>query len=149
MNRHIDMDEFHQKVTSYKEEDSQCSPIWIWFQKNDEVKKEARCLICKKIFQRKDGSTTAMITHLKRFHGFLSQYNAWKLFEELSNIKEERIKSSKRKQSDVTCEQPIKKQKTLFDCVTSSYKPQDPQQKRITNAGEFHDQGDNVKKEYY
>jgi hypothetical protein len=47
----------------------------------------------------KNGSTGGMIFHLKRYHGLLSRNNAWKMFEELSSLKEDRLKTCKRKRS--------------------------------------------------
>ena len=120
------MDEFHERILSYKEEPKTTSPIWIWFYKSEA--NLAQCLICKKTFQVKDSTTTSIITHLKRFHGFLSKYNAWKIYEELGALKWERIKTNKRKQSVSSCEPTNKRQKTINNCVKTTYGPEDPRQ---------------------
>ena len=86
--------DFQQKI-DYKENDSTISsPIWIWFLKKDAI---SQCKICKADVSRKDGSTGGMSVHLKRHHNFMSKYNAWKLYDELSSLKEERMKNRKRK----------------------------------------------------
>ena len=73
------MENFLEKIEKYKEENVNHSPIWIWFEKILD-REEASCLICKKIIQRKSGTTSAMIAHLKKLHGQLSKYNASKIY---------------------------------------------------------------------
>ena len=55
------------------------SPIWIWFDKNDKNVKTATCKICKTNVVMGNASTTNLITHLKRHHGFLKKYSAFKV----------------------------------------------------------------------
>ena len=80
--------DFEQLIIDYKENPVVSSPIWIWFIKE--------CKICKSNIPRKDGTTGGMVTHIKRHHGFLSKVNAWKVYEELSALKESRL-ANKRK----------------------------------------------------
>ena len=56
-----------------------------------------------------------MIMHLKKCHGSLTKYNAAKIFDVLSEVKEDRQKSNKQKLS-IGDELPQKKQKTISDC---------------------------------
>ena len=70
------------------------SHIWIFFTKEDT---NSKCNICDASIARKDGSTTGMVFHLKRHHDYLKKYNAWKIYEELSQLKETRLKGKKRK----------------------------------------------------
>ena len=56
--------------------------------------------------------------HLKNCHGSLSKYNAAKTLKELTELKEKR-QNSKRKRERVG-EEPNKKQKTLTDCLKTS-----------------------------
>ena len=106
--------DFHPDIAEYKENDSlTSSPIWIWFLKKDTT---SHCKICKSNIPRKDGSTGGITVHLKRHHNFMSKYNAWKIFEELSSLKEERLKNRKRKhesESDKNTNEPAKKQPKL------------------------------------
>ena len=56
--------------------------------------------ICKKIIQQKSGTTSAIftsaiITHLKKLHGQLSKYNASKISDQLSALKEESVTKNK------------------------------------------------------
>ena len=67
--------DFSQEINDYRESGATTSPIWIWFKKDD---KESLCMLCSKKVPRPDSSTTAMVNHLKRFHGFMSKHNAWK-----------------------------------------------------------------------
>ena len=91
------MEQFSDKVNEYQDPENEImtSPIWIWFQRNT-TSNDSICMICKNTFQRKNGSTTAMITHLQRFHGSLSKCNAAKIFVELSKLKDERQKGKKK-----------------------------------------------------
>ena len=128
------MEIFTERVIEYTESESVNSPIWIWYEKSKEKKDEAKCLICKKTILCKFASTSGLITHLKNCHGSLSKYNAAKTLKEMTELKEKR-QSSKRKRERVG-EEPNKKQKTLTDCLKSStpYGPQEPRQVAITNA---------------
>ena len=81
--------DFAALMQEYKEGTSIQSPIWIWFTKE---KDGAQCNICQSHHPMKSFSTSNLIFHLKRHHGFLKKYNAWKEYEELSLLKEERLK---------------------------------------------------------
>jgi hypothetical protein len=95
----MEPDDIDTKVAAYKEEGATFSPIWIWFQKSETTENQANCMFCKAKVPRKMGSTGCMTNHLKKQHGFMSIYNAWKIFEELSQVKEQRLKAAKRKNS--------------------------------------------------
>ena len=87
--------DFGQLITDYKESDNNVSsPLWIWFDKKEN---NAKCKICKTDIPQKSGSTGGLIHHLQRHHNFISKYNAWKIFEELSAIKDKRLQNRKRK----------------------------------------------------
>ena len=73
---HTKMD-YTQLIDDYKESATITSPIWIWFEK------DAKCTFCNTIVGRTNSSTSCMVNRLKRKHGFLAKYNAWKHFEEL------------------------------------------------------------------
>ena len=89
-------------------------------------------MICKTKIPRKDGTTGGMVNHLKRHHGFLSKNNAWKVYEELSSLKETRLKNNKRKLD--APEEPKKKQPKLAHSLNPKYGPQDPRQIQNTNS---------------
>ena len=40
----------------------------------------------------KDSTTGRMVSHLRWHHGFLSESNAWKMYEDLSSLKEKILK---------------------------------------------------------
>jgi hypothetical protein len=130
------MDDFNAKVVEFQESDSTSSPIWIWFERNQDNVIQSKCLLCKVLVSRKDGNTSGMTNHLKRSHGFFSRYDAWKIYEELSELKEKRMKNMKRKHSLVSDEssQPKQKQQKISDCVNSQYGTQDSRQKNRNNA---------------
>ena len=123
--------DFHQEIIDFKENDAISSPIWIWFIKNNNISK------CKTNIPRKDSSTGGMTVHLKRHHNFMAKYNAWKIYEELSSLKEERMKSRKRKNeqepSEKNTNEPAKKQQKLTSSLSTKYSQQDPRQKAMTN----------------
>ena len=87
------MEKLNEEIEAYRENDSHChSPIWIWFAKsNPEV---SICLLCKQELRAKN-SSSSLNTHLKRKHNDEIGYNAWKICEELLELKELRL-SSKR-----------------------------------------------------
>ena len=87
--------DFFALITEYKESDSTASPIWIYYEKRPD--NTAKCNLCQASVPRKDGSTTGMVIHLKRHHGFLKKHNAYKTYEELSVLKDNRLKATKRK----------------------------------------------------
>ena len=119
-------------VNEYKETETTKSPIWIWFEKkNQEI---ARCKICKTDTPTKSFSTSNLIIHLKRHHGFLKKPDAWKVYEELSSLKEERIKTSKRKNSDVNHDEPKAKQPKIGTAFNPPYGPHHPRQQNLNNA---------------
>ena len=94
----------------------------------------ATCKICSSEIPMKHFSTSNLIFHLKRHHGFLKKYNAWKIYEELSGIKEERLKKLKRKNSEVDSDaQPISKQPKIASSLNPPYGPQHPRQKQLEN----------------
>ena len=89
--------DFQTKIAEYKENKSTISsPIWIWFSKTDSG---ATCNICKSSMPQKSGSTGNMVNHLKRRHGFTQKPNAWKDFEELSSLKDERLQKTRKPES--------------------------------------------------
>ena len=103
--------DFSASISAYKESDSTKSPICIWYQKE---KESAKCLICQTSLTSKSFATTNLINHLKRHHGFLKKYNAWKEYEELSSMKEARISGLKRKNSEISpVDEPIAKQQKI------------------------------------
>ena len=87
--------DFSALITEYKESDSSASPIWIYYEKRPD--NTAKCNLCQTSVPRKDGSTTGIVIHLKRHHGFLKKHNAYKTYEELSVLKDNRLKPKKRK----------------------------------------------------
>ena len=123
--------EFEQSIINFKENiDLVSSPIWIWYEKNE---KDAKCKICKTVVPRKDSSTGGMVNHLKRHHNFMSKYNAAKIFEELSTLKEERVKNRKRK-VDAPEDERAKKQPKLTHSLNPKYNRTDPRQIAGTNS---------------
>ena len=90
--------DFQEGIREYREGSAVQSPIWIWFSKSGET---ITCQICKKNVTVVPGSTSNLISHLKRNHGFLKKYNAFKEYEELSELKQERLKKGKRKNRTV------------------------------------------------
>ena len=100
--------DFLAKITEYKESNSSKSPVWIWF---DNEKEYGKCLICQTRVKIANYATTNLIQHLKRHHGFLKKYNAYQEYEKLTDLKEERVRNSKRKKSEVdNLDEPISKQ---------------------------------------
>ena len=88
---------FQTKIAEYKKDKSTIfSPVWIWFSKTDSG---ATCNICKTSMPQKNGSTGNMINHLKRHHGFTRKPNAWRDFEELSSLKDERLQKKRKPES--------------------------------------------------
>ena len=85
--------DFSAKITEYKESNSSKSPVWIWF---DNEKEYGKCQICKMREKIVNYATTNLILHLKRHHGFLKKYNAYREFEKLTDLKEELVQNSKR-----------------------------------------------------
>ena len=77
--------DFRDCISEYQEGSDIQNPIRIWFERSDST---ASCQICK---------STNLIAHLKRHHGFLKKYNAFKEHKELSNLKQERLQKCKRK----------------------------------------------------
>ena len=120
--------DYEQLISDFKESESTSSPIWIWFSKDE---KDAKCTLCNSSIPRKDSTTTGMVNHLKRHHGFLSKNNAWKTYEELSSLKENRLKNKRK--IDLPDEQK-KKQPKLSHCLPVKYGPSDPRQVKNTNA---------------
>ena len=82
--------DFHDCICEYREGSSTQSPIWIWFVKTE---KTVTCQICKSNIATGNSSSTNLITHLKRHHGFLKKYNAFQEYEELSQLKQDRLLS--------------------------------------------------------
>ena len=93
------MIDFRDHICEYQEGSDTQSPIWIWFQRSDST---TSCQICKSKILINHGSSTNLIAHLKRHHGFLKKYNAFKEHKELSNLKQERLQKCKRKNSVAT-----------------------------------------------
>ena len=86
--------DFRDRNCKYQEGLDSQSPIWIWFERSDST---ASCQICISKILTNHGSSTNLIAHLKRHHGFLKKYNAFKEHKELSNLKQERLQKCKRK----------------------------------------------------
>ena len=61
------MDIFEEKIQNYIESGLTKikSPIWVFFEKNETAKDEAKCQLCNKIIFCKLGSTTGMSNHIK------------------------------------------------------------------------------------
>ena len=79
--------------------------------------------MCKANVSRKDGSTGGLVYHLKRHHNFVSKYNAFKDFQELSEIKDKRMQARKRKNETSNDERPSKQQKIVIAnliCIKNS-----------------------------
>ena len=73
--------------------------------------------------------------HLKRHHGFLKKYNAWKEYEELSALKDAHLQGMKRKNLEVnSTEEPSSKQQKLDAIMNPKYATQHPRQQTLTNA---------------
>ena len=85
--------DFSALITEYKESDSTASPIWIFYEKRPD--NTAKCNLCQASVPRKDGSTTGMVVHLKRHHGFLKKTQCVQNYEELSVLKDNRLKAKK------------------------------------------------------
>ena len=82
------------KIDNYRTNDTLTqSPCWIWFSKLDP--QQSKCLICKRTIPRKDSTTTAMISHMRYRHGSNSGYNAWIIYEELSELRDLRMKAKR------------------------------------------------------
>ena len=80
-------------------------------------------------------SLSYYINHLKWSHNFLSKYNAWKVFDKLSKVKEERIQKNKRNQSESVTNEQNKKPKTMMnDCVRPFMVHKIHGNKKINNA---------------
>ena len=125
--------DFDASISEFKESDSTKSPIWIWFSKTKQ--ESGTCKICSTDIAMKHFSTSNLIFHLKQHHGFLKKYNAWKIYEELSGIKEDRLNKLKRKNSEIDTEaQPVSKQPKIASSLNPPYGPQHPQQKQLANA---------------
>ena len=89
--------------------------------------------MCKANVSRKDGSTGGLVYHLRRHHNFVSKYNAFKDFQELSEIKDKRMQARKRKNETSNDERPSKQQK-ITNCISTKYPSNHPQQVKITNS---------------
>ena len=121
--------DFQARIEQYKEdEEIRTSPIWIWYTKTE---KGTVCALCKTILSQKNGSTGTLVNHLMRHHGKYTKQNAWKDYEELSSVKEERLK---RKRKPEASEGPPKKQMKLADCANPKYSRQDPRHQERVNA---------------
>ena len=92
----MDSTAFADKIQEFEETEIVGSPIWIWYN-SVQGKEEAKCLICNRVLNYKQGSTSSLIKHLKRTHGPLSKYNAASVYVQLSEVKEKRQSQSKRK----------------------------------------------------
>ena len=112
--------DYEELIHDFKESESTASPLWIWFAKEE---KSATCTMCNTSIPRKDSTTGGMVNHLKRHHGFLSKNNAWKTYEELSSLKEKRLKNKRKIDSP---DDQKKKQPKLLQCLPQKYGPNDP-----------------------
>ena len=124
--------DFQDRIREYREGSSTQSPIWIWFVKTE---KTVTCQICKSNIATGNSSSTNLITHLKRHHGFLKKYNAFKEYEELSQLKQDRLQKCKRKNSVADSEeQPKAKQQRISDSLLQPYPPSHPRHQTLVNA---------------
>ena len=90
-----------REVQAYRNDDSLThSPIWIWFTKSNS--EESYCLICKKSLVVRHGSTSSLMTHLKRVHNHSTSYNASVIWEELAELKELRLTSLRSQRSETS-----------------------------------------------
>ena len=124
--------DFDTRIEEYRQNSNQTSsPIWIWFKKAEQ--KDVNCQICQIKIHRKDFSTGQMTQHLQRHHHFLTKYNAWKIYEELSALKQQRmsINNRKRKMADSDEGKPSKQPK-MTDIA--KFSRDDPRQIKITNS---------------
>ena len=127
--------DFDQLILQFKESSSTQSPVWIWFEKKKSDDKLAKCRLCSTNVACKQSCTSNMVIHLKRHHGHLKTYNAWKIYEELSSLKEERLKTLKLKNCDSDeIHGPKLKQPKISSCVNPPYGPQHHRQKQITTS---------------
>ena len=74
-----------------------------------------------------------MTTQLKRYHGHgqLTKHNAWKHFEDLSSLKDDRMKRKRKPESQ---NEPASKQAKLENCFAQKYAKGHPRQNDITNT---------------
>ena len=123
--------DFQQKISDYQESQAAQSPIWIWFQKTSE---KVTCLICNTNVTSPSGTTSNLIAHLRRHHGPIKKYNAYKEYEDLSKLKQER-QNTKRKNSVAEPEQqPAAKQQKINDSLLQKYPTSHPRHKSLVNA---------------
>ena len=78
--------DFPQLIIDFIESNSTQSPIWIWF--SEQKEDFSMCHICGSKITIKNSSTTNLMAHLQRHHGFFKKYNAWKEYEQLSSLKD-------------------------------------------------------------
>ena len=64
-----------EQIAAFKKGESVSSPVWIWYEKLEKLS------ICRLL----------LTVHLKQYRSFGSKANAWKIFEELSSLKDERL----------------------------------------------------------
>ena len=117
--------DFQSLIDEYKESDNINSPIWIWFSKEENSRK---CKTCSQNIAGKNGSTSGLIAHLKVHHGPLRKINAWKSYEELSQLKENRINEKSKKRKNDEPEIQPKKQPKLSLCLNPKYARDDQRQ---------------------
>ena len=123
--------DFNTRINEYREDQNNVSsPIWIRFIKSGS---KATCALCNSSMPQKNGSTGSLVNHLKRHHGFknVTQTNVWAQFEELSALKDERLK---RKRKPESSDEPPKKQMQLSDCANQKYNRDDPRQMKRVNS---------------
>ena len=108
----LNMD-YEEMIHDFKESESTASLLCIWFVK------EEKSAICIMPIPWKDSTTGGMDNHLKR-HGFLAKKNAWKTYEELSSLKEKRLKNKRKIDSP---DDQKKKQPKLSQCLPQKYGP--------------------------
>ena len=124
--------DFSSLIAEYKESNCTKSPIWVFF---DNEKDFGKCRICQSRIKVTNYSTTNLIFHLKRHHGFLKKYNAYQEYEKLTELKEERVRNAKRKNSERdNSEEPVQKQPKIGDSLNNPYPPNHPRQIALTNA---------------
>ena len=85
----LKMDIFEEKIQNYIKSGSSKSPIWVFFEKNETAKDEAKCQLCNCIIFCKLGSTTGMSNHIHNCHGSLTKYDAAKHLKKLLKLKGE------------------------------------------------------------
>ena len=92
------LEAIEEQILAYRTDDSiQHSPVWLWFSKVDQ--EITLCLLCNKRIPVKSSCTTGMSSHLKHHHRSDGTHNvnAWRVCEELLELKELRVMENRKK----------------------------------------------------